>query len=378
MGSKDDNICEDEKYEVIYEIESEKMMEKKPLISIVMPVYNAEKYLDEIFEGVIQQTYVNWELIVVDDNSNDSSREICEEFAKMDTRIKVIHLEKNGGAGNARNVGMSKARGEYLTFIDADDKIEQDLYESVVGKICEYSVDVVVWGLVEEYYNKKDKIVSKNTLIFPEKLCRNTKEVQKVVPLLEEKTLLGYQWNKVYRTKIIKENNIQFRQSVLYEDYFFNMDIMQYVENMYIMNQALYYYRKRFNDSITTKYIPEYYELSRERVKRMDEFCSQNNLEQKNVLRTLYLRYILSALMRNNDKCSKMSNIQQKKWIQRVKEDFLYQKLCLEGKVDSLLLKELQILINREQYGMCVVAGKMVYLVKNYVPLFFAIIKRKK
>lgn len=130
-------------------------MENRPFLSIVMPVYNAEKYLLEIFSSILGQTYENWELIVVNDCSTDSSRKICDEFSYQDKRIKVIHLSENKGAGNARNVGIQESKGEYITFVDADDAIDLKLYEKAVKAVKTYSVDVVVWGLIEEYYNKK-------------------------------------------------------------------------------------------------------------------------------------------------------------------------------------------------------------------------------
>lgn len=356
-------------------------MKQNPCISIVMPVYNAEKYLNEIFRSVLNQTYQDWELIVVNDFSKDDSGKICDSFAKKDSRIRVIHLPENGGAGNARNRGMEEITGEYITFIDADDQIETNAYEKVVEVLRRTDADVVAWGVVEEYYDEQERFVSTNTLVLPETFCKNKEEVEENILLLEQKTLLGYQWNKVYRAEIIKKHDIKFKNTILYEDYFFNVDVVKNVRSMYIMNDVFYHYKKRFNDSITTKFIPEYFELSYKRVQVLNELCSEWNIDKKTknqILGNIYLRYILSALMRNSDNKSKMNKKQQKEWVKRVAEDRLYKEISSEIEVTSKSLFLLQKMLNAKKYRICVGIGNIVFWVKCKSPMLFSLIKRNK
>ena len=356
-------------------------MKQNPFISIVMPVYNAEKYLNEIFQSVLNQTYQDWELIVVNDCSKDESVEICDSFAKTDDRIRVIHLSENGGAGNARNHGMEEATGKYITFIDADDQIDSNAYEKVIEVLKRTDADVVAWGVVEEYYDEQGQFVWANTLVLPEKFCENKKEVEENILLLEQKTLLGYQWNKVYRAEIIQKHDIKFKNTILYEDYFFNVDVIKNVESMYVMKDAFYHYKNRFNDSITTKYIQEYFELSYRRVQVLNDLCSEWNIDKntKNkILGNIYLRYILSALMRNSDNKSKMSKKQQEEWARKVAEDRLYKELSSEIEVTSKSLSLLQKLLNAKRYRICVGIGNVVLGVKSKSPMFFSLIKRNK
>lgn len=198
-------------------------MKKKPFLSIIMPVYNAERYLNESISCILEQKFQDFELIIVNDKSTDYSGRICDSYAQKDDRISVIHLEKNGGAGNARNIGIQKASADYLTFIDADDVIEEDLYFNAFTKAIQYSADIVVWGLTEEYYSNKGEVVFKNYVSMPEQICQNRQQVRDAVIKLEEKTLFGYQCNRFYRSNIIKENGIHFESVILYEDYFFNL-----------------------------------------------------------------------------------------------------------------------------------------------------------
>ena len=224
-------------------------MENKPFISIIMPVYNADRYLKDIFNDLYNQTYKNWELIIVNDCSGDRSAEICDAYCKKDSRAKVIHLDKNCGAGNARNRGLDIALGEYITFLDADDQIESVMYESVSNILKKEKFDVVCWGVIEEYYNKENKITSTNKLTLPTKMCRSKSDVENTVIYLEEKTLLGYQWNKVYKSELLKKNHIKFENTVLYEDYFFNIEVMRRAESLCILDEAFYHYKKRFNEN---------------------------------------------------------------------------------------------------------------------------------
>lgn len=121
----------------------------KPLFSIIVPVYNVEKFISRCINSVISQSYEKWELILVDDGSPDDSGHICDDFQKKDCRIKVIH-KANGGVSTARNVGIERARGEWVGFIDSDDYVESDWLESIVDKIRELPADMYTWGYTKE------------------------------------------------------------------------------------------------------------------------------------------------------------------------------------------------------------------------------------
>ena len=244
-----------------------------------------------------------------------------------------------------------------------------------------YSVDVVVWGLIEEYYNKKNVLMSENKIFMPRQYCKDKKSVERSVLFLEQKTLLGYQWNKIYRGKIIRENNIFFEDAILYEDFFFNISVMKYVQNMYILDETLYYYRKRFNESITTRYIPDYFKLSYRRVKIMNDLCDEWKIDEKiknNILGNIYLRYILSALMRNCDVRSEMTIKEQLQWVEKVKNDMLFTLICSDTLIKRFQLNLLRILMNKNCFTLCVWMGKMSYLFKEKFPIFFSLVKRNK
>ena len=156
---------------------------------------------------------------------------------------------------------------------------------------------------------------------------------------------------------------------------------MKHAKSIYVFKEAFYHYKKRMNDSITTKFIPEYFKLSYRRVKTLYILCQKWNVEKEmvdSILGTIYLRYILSALMRNSDSRSQKSYLPQKCWIGIVAEDSLYQNLSKNASVNNKVLRVLQKLLNSEKYGICVLIGKSVCTVKKITPVVFSLVKRNK
>lgn len=356
-------------------------MGKKPFLSIIMPVFNAEKYLVESISSILKQKMQNFELILINDCSTDRSGFMCEEFSRKDDRISTITLEKNGGAGNARNIGMKVAGGEYITFIDSDDIIDEDLYLNAYHMAADHDLDMVVWGMTEEYYNEFGKCYCINQLYLEQCLCKNIEEIKSTVILLEEKTLFGYQCNRFYRADILKNNSIEFEKIILYEDYFFNLKVIEYVNSMGILKDCGYHYMKRQNQSITTKFVPEYFELSTRRIESMYQLYQQWNQYNdmvRNVLGERYLRYILAAIVKSYDKRAKFNNIQRKKMLRLVVKSDLYSVTAKKCSVKGVALRVLQVALNRKQWLICLSMGKTIWIIRERLPGTFNKIRRYK
>lgn len=354
-------------------------MSKSPFISVVMPVYNAQIYLDESVSSILRQTFSDLELILVNDCSKDESGRLCDEWKEKDSRVKVLHLKENSGAGQARNKGIEFATGEYLTFVDADDTIAPDLYSEVVDSLDELNADMVVWGLTEEYFDASGKLEFSNCLKMDTACYSELSQLRSKVIELEKKTLFGYQWNHLYRMDIIKKHNIRFEEAVLYEDYFFNVAVIKQIKTMNILGNCGYYYKKRMNDSITTRFVPEYFELSTRRVEEMyalHENWGMCTAQIRNTLANIYFRYILSALTRNCDAKSGITFKENKKWVLNVVESELYIKICKGATVNHSVLKVLQKLMDVQCFWGCYIAGKCVYIIKQKKPLSFSKIKK--
>lgn len=233
-------------------------MVKTFLLSVIVPVYNVEKYLDRCVRSIVAQTYSNLEIILVDDESPDNCPQICDKWAQMDSRIKVVH-KKNGGLGDARNAGLDVATGDYVAFVDSDDHIDSLMYETLMRKAIECNLDVVKSGYSREYENGTIE-----PLIDME-ACQETGNdaVRKLVPLHIPKygrylTYTCTSCTSVYRRGIVPRF-VSERQYVS-EDLIFTVDYLLRADSFAYIPQSFYYYYVR-EGSITHRYNERTFEL---------------------------------------------------------------------------------------------------------------------
>lgn len=208
----------------------------QPLISVIVPIYNVEKYLDRCVDSIINQTYKNLEIILVDDGSPDNCPKMCDDYAKIDNRIKVVHKE-NGGLSDARNVGMKVATGEYVSFIDSDDYISLDFYETLLETIVDNDSDIVECGVVKFYednnfdeYSDDLKVTNYDTLYALE-------------GLINENPFKQHVWNKLYKSNIALD--ISYAVGKLNEDEFWTYQIFGKAKKVTRINKTMYYYFQR-------------------------------------------------------------------------------------------------------------------------------------
>ena len=343
-------------------------MKKEVQLSVIMPVFNAEAYLEAAVKSVISQTLEDIEIICVDDCSTDGSLDILKRLSTEDDRILVIHSEKNVGAGKARNIGIETAKGKFITFMDSDDIIEPDLYAKAYERTQGGLIDEVVWGLTEEHYDKKGSF-KRSVTILPESVyCDEADKLIETVLHLERDTLFGYQWNSLYKASVIFENNLRFTDSLFYEDYFFNLKFIGCAKTLVTLKIAGYHYYKRVNGSITNSFSGDYFNLSFKRVKTMYDFCvSRNyiNSEMYEILGNKLLRYTLSALSRNNNKLSKMNQKEQKQWFYDICELPLYSQILPDSGKQNIAFSLLRRSILKKRAGLALLMGKLCFLLKK-------------
>lgn len=249
-------------YIVLLQVEKEKReiedynkeINSNDLVSIIVPVYNVEKYLKQCIESLINQTYKNIEIILVEDGSKDSSPKICNRYAKKDTRVKVIH-QKNSGVSEARNKGIDQSKGEWITFVDADDYIAPDFCQKMLAIALQTESQCVICA-----YNK---IYSNNTveILKNENLQLNREEF--LEKIFDVQSGFGFCHMKLWNARIIKENKIRFNKELkVAEDALFCITMSDYINNIYFLNQALYNYRinsestvRKFDENYTKKYL---------------------------------------------------------------------------------------------------------------------------
>ncbi len=206
------------------------------LISVIVPIYNTEKYLPKCLDSILAQTHTNWEAILVNDGSTDDSGEICDEYARNDRRITVVHQE-NAGVSSARNRGIEMAKGEWLTFIDADDYIENVYLEILTKQIDRENNVLIIQGL-KQINSKREEI---KKIEFPTLTLQNN-EIEKAfsrMSIYEN----GYSVAKLYNRDVVNKYNIKFKKDISYsEDMIFMLEYILHCNNIKFIEGAYYNY----------------------------------------------------------------------------------------------------------------------------------------
>lgn len=259
---------------------------EKDLISVIVPVYNIERYLPKCIDSILNQTYKNIEAIFINDGSTDNSLEILEKYRKKDKRIKVID-KKNAGSGAARNDGIEISNGKYISFLDSDDWYEEDFLEKLYNNLIENNSDVSMCNpkMVYDDASKNKKI---NTYFFNKIELNKTPE--KILGILAMPVV----WNKLYKKEIILKNNIKFPNYSFCEDVEFLYKIFLYVNKVSKIEDDLYNYYQR-EDSVTKKIKEESIEQLYQVLKNIENYI-KNNFNSKLEIFYLYkIQFIYSV-----------------------------------------------------------------------------------
>ena len=259
------------------------MSQEKALISIIIPVYKVEKYLEKCIQSVINQTYENLQIILVDDGSPDNCGKICDEYDKKDHRIEVIH-KSNGGLSDARNKGLEIAKGEYIGFVDSDDYIEADMYEVLYNLLKQYNADVSICNF---YTVSQGKISIKNA----DNGINEYNRIEILKEILLDKNIQSYAWNKLYKKELFDE--IKYPIGKKYEDIGTTFYLLEKCNKVVVTGKSEYYYINRQDsivNNVTESTITDYIELIMQRYdyieKNIKELSSYNKDYLKRILKT--------------------------------------------------------------------------------------------
>ena len=274
--------------------------ETKPAFSVVVAVYNAELYLKSSLQSILDQTFPDFELLLVNDASTDRSYQICQSFAAADSRITVLNLDTNCGAAEARNQGIAVAKGQYLCIVDADDVIEPDYLKKFYDMLQENKYDFIKCGAYEEYFDAEDTLLYTRKCVLPEKVCTGKKEITEQVIEMEQIPLFGYLWNSVYKMSVVKENQLRFDSTLkVNEDFAFNMQYLPFVNTMKCLSYCGYHYAKRNNTSLSSQKKNYDYEKHLLKVRSFLALLKQNQLETQRMLDKvfwMFTRFTFAAL----------------------------------------------------------------------------------
>ncbi|MGG7152311.1 glycosyltransferase family 2 protein [Clostridium neonatale] len=322
-------------------------MEENYLVTIIIPVYQSEKWLDKCLESILKQSYQYFEVVLVDDGSTDSSGFICDTYKKIDSRFKVIHQD-NKGASVARNLGITMASGKYIYFVDSDDW----LYEECIKE------------LIEGISDKNDIVISNYYLVDKNKCHSNFNDTGEIELISRQDIVLsllklskkenhceGYLWNKLFLREIIVENNIIFdSRFVMWEDMLFCYKYMIYVRHGVYVHKNLYYHRK--NEESLSYFLNvdkanSWYNASRVLYKSIEKYdnniiASYNGVLANICVQNLIINSFDNKLKNCDEYNEKIKFICRGKEGLRLKYKIYYFSLCFSKKIFYILVKILK------------------------------------
>ena len=278
------------------------MSQEKALISIIIPVYKVEKYLEKCIQSVINQTYENLQIILVDDGSPDNCGKICDEYAKKDHRIEVIH-KSNGGLSDARNKGLEIAKGEYIGFVDSDDYIEADIYEVLYNLLKQYNADVSICNF---YTVSQGKIAIKNV----DSGIKEYTRIEILKEILLDNDIQSYAWNKLYKRELFGE--IKYPVGKKYEDIGTTFYLLEKCNKVVVTGKPEYYYINRQDsivNNVTETTITDYIELIMQRYDYIEE-----NIKELSSYNKDYLKRILKTAEQDIKSLKKVGDYTKKKY----------------------------------------------------------------
>lgn len=258
-------------------------------VSIIMPVYGVEDYVGKAIESIQNQTLTDWEFFCVDDGTKDRSGEICDEYAKNDPRIIVIHKE-NGGAPSARNVAIDKAKGKYMYFMDSDDWAEPTMLQDMYDIAEKNNSQLVVAGYyIDTYYSDTEKFVQEQ--FSEDRAFGSQREFRENAHKLFDRNLLYTPWNKLYLSSYILDNKLYFPQT-FWDDFPFNLSVVRDVERVAVTSKKYYHFIRKRAESETAKYRADMFDKREEEHSWMLDLYKHWEVDSPEIREFLARRYI--------------------------------------------------------------------------------------
>ena len=344
-----------------------------PKVSVITPVYKVEDYLPKCLDSIINQSFTDFELIIVDDGSPDKCGEIADEYAKRDARIKVIH-KKNGGAPSARNAGMAIAKGKYYYFPDSDDWLSSNYLNQLVKSAEDTGSQLVISGFTMEFYERKyhqSFKVSKPKKIFSTKTI-----VRKNIQNYFDNMMVAVPWNKLYNAAYIKKNNLKF-PDLKWDDLHFNLEVIRNINSVAICSSTGYhFFRSRPGSETTTVFDGQLYKRRKEQFEHILSVYNEWKITDPCIMSVIY-GYYAGRLVQCVQEIS-ISNVANKKeLVSSVLNDDLTKVAFKRGKINSKLLAIAAFPMKNKNVFGSIVVGKSIGFVKRHMSDVFNSLKSK-
>lgn len=346
-----------------------------PSISIIMSVFNTESYLEKSIQSVLNQTFSDYEFIVINNGSTDGSASIISKYQNLDSRIVVIENKKNKSLACARNQALDIAKGKYIYVIDSDDYLETEALESIYKLADTKNVDLVVFGWVMEYY-QDDKFLSYPVMPINAEYLSASSFRENAYRYLNQ-SILSVPWNKLYRNEIIKKYNIRYKETKL-EDHHFNMDFIMNISSAIFIDKPFYhYFRSRPESELEFVYKFDLFTKKKEHYLHTKNVFDNWNLKNKkawNVLYTYFAERIVQSIQElyGNNRLSKKD---KKDKIKAILNDPEARVAIAKAHPKGLLMHFMVLPLKTRSCSLCLAEAKFINSFKKRHPSFFVKLK---
>jgi glycosyltransferase involved in cell wall biosynthesis len=353
-------------------------MNPTPKISVILPVYNVEKWIERAISSLQKQTLRDFEAWLVDDGSTDNSGNICDRIVKNDNRFNVIH-QKNSGAATARNNALIKSCGKYIYFMDPDDWCEDDMLLALYDNAESINAQLVITGFyIDTYYNENNYFQEKRTA--PNKIFKSKQEFREYSYKLFDAQLLYAPWNKLYLRSYLIDNNIKF-PNTFWDDLPFNLDVTRDIERVSCVDKHFYHFLRARNEAENTKYRPDMYKKREEEHTWLVDLYKYWNLNTPEIKEFLARRYTERLIGCVENLTCKDCTLKTNEIKREIKEIISTENAiaCLKlTKPKSKMMKLMLIPYNKQNVNLVRLESKVISLTKQKFTRLFAKLKANR
>jgi len=356
-----------------------------PLISVIMPIYNVEKYIKTSVDSILNQSFRDFELILIDDGSTDNSGELCDKYAAKDSRVRVFHI-KNNGVSNARNVGLRHANGQYVYFCDGDDYIDDNAFQVMSDILRKYSIDLLIFG----YYFEAHK-VDKNGRLYIDRysasfdynsLYSSKEDIKKDLVNMWNKSLMYNVWNKLYRLDIIRNQNIEFSTKLtMGEDLDFSNKYFVYCNSFYVLSDCFYHYIRERENSATTRFIDGWFKIRVEEHERLLNFfhsCGILDVEGKEFLSRRFIERTIGCIENEFNNKNAIGAVEKRRHIKQMINHQYTRESLKYVKYTSKKMAIMVLPIKIKSVSLTCIEGMFISFIRRKLPHIFIKLKQRR
>lgn len=353
------------------------------LVSIVIPVFNGEKYINDCVTYIKNQTYQNWEAIFVNDGSSDQTSVVCSQCIQDDSRFRLYN-KANGGTSSTRNVGIENAAGKYITFWDVDDEYDPNFLSEMVKILEMHNADMAICGYffkveIEKKGVKTTFLEKKN---YKNAFYRNFDELKKDYVELWDSDMMYNIWNKLYRMDVIKNENIRYREGHVYtEDRVFNRQFIEVTQSVAVTEQCLYYYVRERIGSTSEKYREDYFEIRKKEYAELKEHFKKIKLwneQSREYVSREFVERTVGAIENIFHAKKQLSAVQKYKKINQIVRRADVTEATEYARCRSRKMRSFVSAIQRKNVLMVYMLGAIIFNIRNSNPILFHKIKSRR